>query len=140
MFKLIDGTRMYMHKCIDRDDEFAPDVTGRALDIRDDQKRLVSNIAYMRGLEDHPLRDHVRVVHQLEASLAATNTMAAPDQESTSEEEDRDNAVAESDDSHDSEGSAVPQYQVIQEDPEPNLAGTRTQGTTCWTRTVTTWS
>ena len=108
-----------IHECFKRHDAFVPDTDGGALDIQDDQRGLYSTIAYVCGLEDHPLRDHVQVVHTLEAALAATGTMAAPDQESTSEEEDRDNAVADSDDSHESEDpTGVPQYQVLEEDPE----------------------
>ena len=78
--------------------------------------RLVGTIAYVHGLEDHPLRDHVRVVHQLEASLAATNTMAAPDQESTTNKDDRNYSAT---------PSTHLEYQVIQEDPEPIQRGSR---------------
>ena len=126
LFRLSDGTRTCMHQCFERQDEFAPDVANQTLDIRDSQKRLVGTIAYVRGLEDHPLRDHVRVVHQLEASLAATNTMPAPNQESTTDEDDSEPDDPNSDESQDS----IPDYRVIQENPEPVTRPARLQSET----------
>ena len=73
-----------MHEMVRRDDSFFPDMRDGKLDIRDNQCRLFGTIAYVRGLADHPLRDQVPVVHNLEA---ATGTMAVPEEESTTDEE-----------------------------------------------------
>ena len=72
------------------------------LDIHDDQRRLYGTIAYVRGLEAHPYQDVVPVVHTIEGALAATGTMAAPDHESTSEEEEAYHRAANTDDTGDS--------------------------------------
>ena len=118
MFKLVDGTRTCMHQMLQRDDSFVPDMTDGFLDIRDDQRRLYGTMAYARGLDTHPLRDQAPVIHTLEAALAATGTMAAPEEESTTDEdrpeEEANNLETE---------SATPEYQVLDEAPRSPTSG-----------------
>ena len=112
MFKLVDGTRTCMHEMLERDDSFVPDMEDGFLDIRDEHRRLYGTIAYARGLDTHPLRGQARVIHTLEAALSATGTMAAPEEESTTDEdrqeEETDNAETD---------NSTPEYQVLDEAP-----------------------
>ena len=118
MFKLVDGTRTCMHEMLQRDDAFVPDMEDGVIDIRDSHRRLFGTIAYARGLDTHPLRGQAKVIHTLEAALAATGTMAAPEEESTTDEERVEEGANQSE-----SDSATPEYNVLNEAPPSPVPG-----------------
>ena len=118
MFKLVDGTRTCMHEMLARDDAFVPDMVDGVIDIQDHQRQLYGTIAYVRGLDTHPLRGHARVIHTLESALQATGTMTAPEEESTTDEDKPE------EEPHTSEAeSATPEYNVLDEAPPSPTPG-----------------
>ena len=120
LFKMLDGTRTCMHECFLRDDAFIPDEDVGALDIRDEQRQLYGTIAYVRGLENHPLRDQATVIQRMENTLAALGTMTAPEQESTTDE---DTGLGQNQEPDDTDGSTTPEYNVLEEAPQSPQPG-----------------
>ena len=91
-----------MHRTCALNLSYSPDVTNQTLDLITSQRQTYGTIAYVRGLQDHPLRETFPFVRKLERALDATDTPTPPRCESTSEEEtwpDDDNYFGDSDDS-----------------------------------------
>ena len=60
---------------------------NQTLDLHTNQSQTYGTIAYVRGLEDHPLRESFPFVQTLERALNATKTMLPPSRESTWDED-----------------------------------------------------
>ena len=114
LIKLVDGRCICVHKTKAEDLSYRVDATGNALDLLTNKGQLYGTIAYVRGLQNHPLRETVPFVAKLERALDATNTMLPPSRESTSEEESPlDSASHESE----SDDDDIPPYRVLAIEP-----------------------
>ena len=69
LIKLVDGRRTCVHKTKQGDLNYSPDVTGKALDLKTNEGLLYGTIAYVRGLQQHPLRKTSQFVARLEKEL-----------------------------------------------------------------------
>ena len=86
MVKLTDKTRTCSCKIQDRGQGFGADYIGERLYLLDDQESPVGTIAYIRGLENHPLRGELRDIETAIDLVRRTNTRRPPDRMSSSDE------------------------------------------------------
>ena len=86
MVKLTDGTRTCSCKIQANLQGFGADYRNERLYLLDEQERQVATIAYIRGLENHPLRGTNPDIQEALRLLRRTNTRRPPDTLSSSEE------------------------------------------------------
>ena len=70
MIKCKDGRRTCTHACATLDYEFGADTINKSLAIVDSQDRTIAHVAYVRGLDNHPLRGQSELLTELETSYA----------------------------------------------------------------------
>ena len=115
LIKLIDGRRTCVHRTLEEKIRYQP--KRDALDLITEQGDLYGTIAYVRGLQEHPLRDVRPFVAKLETALDNTNTMLPPSRESTSEEEEQEPEPETAYDASGSDTDSIPPYNVIAVEP-----------------------
>ena len=86
MVKLKDGTRTCSCRIQMGGQGLEPDYRGERLYLLDAQERRVGTIAYIRGLENHPLRGTEPDIQEAINLIRRTNTRRPPDRMMSSDE------------------------------------------------------
>ena len=118
MVKLTNKRRTCSCKIQERQQGLGADYKNEKLYLLDDRERQVGTIAYIRGLENHPLRGVEPDIQSALNLIRRTNTRRAPDTLSTSDESTRD-ADTETDSSGPCHGFSTPTTTESEDDDEP---------------------
>ena len=118
MVKLTSKRRTCSCKIQERLQGLGADYANERLYLLDNKERQVDTIAYIRGLENHPLRGVEPDIQSALNLIRRTNTRRAPDTLSTSDESSRD-ADTETDSSGPCHGFSTPTTTESEDDDEP---------------------
>ena len=118
MVKMTTGRRTCTHYCTSKGYAIAADPDRSILAITDRNDRVLAQVSYIRGYEDHPNRNTDDAIHEMETAMLLTNTHILPDEESSTEgaEDSASSGHVDSDNPEDSDPD-VPGYRVLHEAP-----------------------
>ena len=86
MIKCKDGRRTCSCFCTSRNYELGADTINKSLTIVDDQDYSIADVAYIRGLENHPDRGHSEQINNMVEALFLTETPDPPQEETTTDD------------------------------------------------------
>ena len=120
MVKLAKGKRTCSCKIQAEGQGLGPDYTRERLYLLDAQERPVDTIAYIRGLENHPLRGEEPDIQHAINLIKRTNTRRPPDRLTSSDESEEadDEANEESDGSSSFHGFSTTSSEGPEEQPD----------------------
>ena len=122
MVKLTDKRRTCSCRIQERKQGLGAEYANEKLHLLDNKERQVATIAYIRGLENHPLRGVEPDIQSAINLVRRTNTRRPPDKLSSSDESGRD-ADTETDSSSSFHGFSTPTPTESEEDEDETCAG-----------------
>ena len=86
MIKCKDGRRTCSCFCTSRNYELGADTVNKSLTIVDAEDYSIADVAYIRGLENHPHQGHSDTIDNMQEALFLTETPDPPHEESTTDD------------------------------------------------------
>ena len=122
MIKMTTGRRTCTHYCTSKGYAIAADPDQSILAITDKDDRVLAQVSYICGYENHPNRGIDDAIDEMETVMLLTNTHILPEEESSTEgaEDTASSGHVDSDNPDDSDPDVppgIPRYQVLHEAP-----------------------
>ena len=86
MIKCKDGRRTCSCFCTSRNYELGADTINKSLTIVDAEDYSIADVAYIRGLENHPHQGHSDTINNMQEALFLTETPDPPLEESSTDD------------------------------------------------------